>query len=63
MWMNPDTPMLGQGMKCDGLFPSVRVTEKRGLVVEIGQTVKIAMNGLGSENMDAPCGLGMMSAP
>jgi hypothetical protein len=52
--MNPDASVLRQGVKCDRLFPSVRIAEKRGLVVEIGQAMKIAVSGGGSENVDAP---------
>jgi hypothetical protein len=36
MGMEPYPSMLGQGVKGDGLFPSVRVTQKGGLVVEVG---------------------------
>jgi hypothetical protein len=50
-------------MKGEGLFPSVRVTEKGGLIQEIGETMKIAMDSGRSENMDTPCRFGMKGAP
>lgn len=52
--MNPDASVLCQGVKGDRLFPSVRIAEKGRLVVEVGQAMKIAVSGGGSENVNAP---------